>query len=180
MKMTSIGRRPQNIKSGMSQKPLIGSYSNFKLKLRWPNYIFKILKMKATSNGRRPQNIKSRISQKPIIGLYSNFKLKLIWPYQMLYILKMKMTSNGRQPPMKDDLQYKTTSNGRGPPMEDNHQWKMTSNGRRPQNIKIVISQQPMYGLWVLRGKTQRKSCVRLCLAQLVMLSVFSIIIAYR
>ena len=34
MKTTSNGRRPQNIKSGISQQPLIGSYSNFKLKLR--------------------------------------------------------------------------------------------------------------------------------------------------
>ena len=33
MKTASNGRRLQNIKSGISQKPLIGSYSNFKLKL---------------------------------------------------------------------------------------------------------------------------------------------------
>ena len=31
MKMTSNGRRRQNIKCGISQEPLIGSYSNFKL-----------------------------------------------------------------------------------------------------------------------------------------------------
>ena len=34
MKMTSHGRRSQNIKSGISQQPLMGSYSNFKLELR--------------------------------------------------------------------------------------------------------------------------------------------------
>jgi hypothetical protein len=34
MKMTSSGRRPQNIESGIFQQPLIGSYSNFKLILR--------------------------------------------------------------------------------------------------------------------------------------------------
>jgi hypothetical protein len=37
MKMTSDGRKPQNIKSGISQPPLIGSSSNFKLKLRGLN-----------------------------------------------------------------------------------------------------------------------------------------------
>ena len=34
MKTASKGRRHQNIKSGIHQQPLIGSYSNFKLKLR--------------------------------------------------------------------------------------------------------------------------------------------------
>ena len=37
--MTSNGRRPQNIKSGISQQPPIGSFSNLKLKLRGPNQI---------------------------------------------------------------------------------------------------------------------------------------------
>ena len=37
MKTTSDGGRPQNSKSGISQQPLIGSSSNFKLKLRGPN-----------------------------------------------------------------------------------------------------------------------------------------------
>ena len=31
---TSNGRRPQNIKSGITQQPLIGSHSDFKLKLK--------------------------------------------------------------------------------------------------------------------------------------------------
>ena len=47
----------QNIKSGISHQPILGSYSNFKLMLSWPNNIFEILKMKMTSNGRRPQDI---------------------------------------------------------------------------------------------------------------------------
>jgi hypothetical protein len=34
-----IGRRTQNIKSGISQQPLIGYSSNFKLKLRGPNQV---------------------------------------------------------------------------------------------------------------------------------------------
>ena len=45
-------RRPQNTKNGISQQPLIGSCSNFKLKLRWTNHI---LQMNTTSNGRRAQ-----------------------------------------------------------------------------------------------------------------------------
>ena len=34
-KTTSNGRRPQNIKMGISQQPFIGSYSNVKLMLQW-------------------------------------------------------------------------------------------------------------------------------------------------
>ena len=98
MKITSNGRQPQNIKIGISQEPLIGSYSNCKLKLRWPNHILQILKMKTTSNGRQHQNIKSGISQQQLIGLYSNFKVKLRWPNHILQILKRKTTSNGRWP----------------------------------------------------------------------------------
>jgi hypothetical protein len=37
MKTTTNGRRPQNIKSWISQQPMIRSSSNFKLKLRGPN-----------------------------------------------------------------------------------------------------------------------------------------------
>ena len=44
MKTTSNRRQPQNIKSGISQQPLIGSSSNFKLKLRGPTQIHKCLK----------------------------------------------------------------------------------------------------------------------------------------
>ena len=44
MKMTFNVRRHQNIKTGISQQPFIGSHSSFKLKLRCPNYILQILK----------------------------------------------------------------------------------------------------------------------------------------
>ena len=44
MKTTSNGRWPQNIKRWISQQPLIGSSSNFKLKLRGPNQNLKLLK----------------------------------------------------------------------------------------------------------------------------------------
>jgi hypothetical protein len=42
MKTTSNRRRPQNIKNGICKQQLIGSYSNFKLKLRRPNNISQI------------------------------------------------------------------------------------------------------------------------------------------
>ena len=109
MKTTSNGRRPQNIKSWISQQPLIGSSSNFKLKLRGPNQNQKYMKWrrppmeddlqwKTTSNGRRPPNIKSWISQQPLIGSSSNFKLKLRGPNQNKKYLKW------RRPPMEDNL----------------------------------------------------------------------------
>ena len=56
-------RQPQNIIGGKSQQPFIGSYSNFKLRLRWPKQVVKILQMKTTFHGRQPQNIKTGISQ---------------------------------------------------------------------------------------------------------------------
>ena len=87
------GRRPQNIKSGISQQPLIGSYSNFKLRVRRSQQSVKILQMKTTSHKRRPQNIKSGIYQEPLIGSYSNFRLKLRLP-------KKNITN----PSMEDDL----------------------------------------------------------------------------
>jgi hypothetical protein len=63
MKTTSNGRRPQKVQSGVSQQPLIGLFSNFKLKFgdqterkhgRQPQ-MEDDLKWKMTSNGRRPQ-----------------------------------------------------------------------------------------------------------------------------
>ena len=37
MKKTYNGRQPQNMKSGILEQPMIGSHSNVKLKLSWPN-----------------------------------------------------------------------------------------------------------------------------------------------
>ena len=39
----------KNLKIGISQLQLIGWYSNFKHKLRWPNHMLQILKMETTS-----------------------------------------------------------------------------------------------------------------------------------
>ena len=96
MKITSNGKCPQHIKSGISQNPLIGSSSNLKLKIRGQNQNKKSLAMKTSSNGRQPKNITSGISQKPLIGSSSNLKLKLIGPTQTLILLAKKTTSDGR------------------------------------------------------------------------------------
>ena len=100
MKMTSNGRRPPNIKSWISQQPLIGSSSNFKLKLRGPNQNAlneDDLQWKTTSK------YEIWISQQPLIGSSSNFKLKLRGPTQNKKCLKWRRP-NGRWPQMEDDL----------------------------------------------------------------------------
>ena len=77
MKMTTNERRPQIIKSEISQQPQISSSSNFKLKPRVPNQNGKLLEMKKTSNVRQPQKFKSGISQQTQTGSYLNINLKL-------------------------------------------------------------------------------------------------------
>ena len=52
-KTTSNGRKPQNIKSRISQQPLVGSYSNLKLKLLGSKHSANYKGIK-WSNGRRP------------------------------------------------------------------------------------------------------------------------------
>jgi hypothetical protein len=68
----------QNIQIGISQQPLIGSSSNFKIKFMGPNQNLKLAERKTTLNGRRPQNIKDGISQQVLIRSSSNFKLKVM------------------------------------------------------------------------------------------------------
>ena len=67
IKTTSNERRPQIIKSLISQQLLIGSYSNLKLKLRGPNHTKKMIEIKMTFNGRGHQIIKSLIPQQLLI-----------------------------------------------------------------------------------------------------------------
>ena len=62
IKTTSNGRLHQNIESGISQQPLIGSSSNFILQMRGPNQNWILLQIKTISNGRQTQNIKVVIS----------------------------------------------------------------------------------------------------------------------
>ena len=117
IKTTSNGRQPQNIKSWIYQQPLIGSSSNFKLKLRGPNQHQKSLKwrssgdqtkIKHSSNGRRPpmednlrilkvEYISNHWSDLPEI---SNFmsgdqtKIYNTWNEDNLNILLVKYLSN--------------------------------------------------------------------------------------
>ena len=67
-----------------------------RLKLRWPNHILQILKLKTTSNERWPQNTPGGISQQPLIRYVSTFKLNLWGPNQNRKWLVMKKTSDGR------------------------------------------------------------------------------------
>ena len=70
MKTILNGRQPQNIKIGITQQPLIGFYSNLKLKIRLPKIKLSNPWNETASNGRRPKNIKRGISQKPLYGLW--------------------------------------------------------------------------------------------------------------
>ena len=82
MKTTFIERLTQNIQSSISQQPLIGSSSYFKLTVRVPIQNQKLLEMKTFFIGRWPQNIKISISQQPLIGSSLNFKIMLSVPNQ--------------------------------------------------------------------------------------------------
>ena len=97
MKTTSNGRRPQNIKSWISQQPLIGSSSNFKLKLRGPNKNNKCLKWR-----RPPMEDDIKIFKVEYLSNHSS---------DLPHILNL---SSGDQKIKnswnEDDLQSKTTS----------------------------------------------------------------------
>jgi hypothetical protein len=105
-----IGRQPQNSDCVISQQPLIASFSNFKLKLMWPNQIEEKNKMKMTVHerrnkiGRQPQNIDSGISPQSLIGSCSNVKLELMWPNQRLQKHKLRMATHGTRPYLDDNL----------------------------------------------------------------------------
>ena len=116
-----------NIKIWISQKLLIGSYSNLKLRLRRPNQSIQILQMKTTSHGRWPQNIKSGTSQQPLIGSYSNFKLKLRLP-------KIKFTN----PWNEEYLQWKTTSKYQKRNISTTNVWNMTENSEEISSVALL------------------------------------------
>jgi hypothetical protein len=83
-----------NIKSEISQRLLVRSSSNLKLRLMWMNII---------SNGRRPQMEDYLKYQKLNISattgrISTKFKFKLMLPYQYLQMYQMQTTSNGWWP----------------------------------------------------------------------------------
>jgi hypothetical protein len=138
MKTTSNGRWPQNIKRWISRQPLLGSSSNFKLKLRGPTTI------KNNWNDDPPM-------ERLWIGSSSNFKPKF---------RGSNLTQNWLKwhPPMEDDLkllkgeylsnhwldlpQISYLSSG-DQPKSKMIEMMTPSNWRRPQNW---ISKQPLIG----------------------------------
>jgi hypothetical protein len=109
--MTSNGRWPENIKSGLSRQPLMDH--NFKLKLRWSNHILQILKQRQPPMRDDIKILKVEYLRNHLWDEY--FTHKLIRPNYILQILQMKTPSNGRWPPMEDYKSYKW----RWPPIED-------------------------------------------------------------
>ena len=90
-------KQPQNIKSWISQQPLVGSSSNFKLKLRGP-YNFKKNEMKITSNGRRPQILIVEYLSNHYSDIPQILNLSLGDQNKIEKLLKIKTTSNGKRP----------------------------------------------------------------------------------
>ena len=96
-----------NIKSGISQQPLVRLSSNLQLQLKWSNQTLLILQMKTTCNGRWPQIIKLEYLSNHwlVVGSFQNLKLKLTWQNKTFQMFQMKMTYNGRQP-QKSKVEY--------------------------------------------------------------------------
>ena len=104
MKTTSSGRRPQNMESGISQQPLVRSYSNLKLELIWSNQSVQRYQMKMTSNGRwPPADDDLKIWQ---VEYLSNHWSDLTQIWNWSYGIKSECTKVLNE----DDLQRKTTS----------------------------------------------------------------------
>ena len=100
-KTTSNGRWPQIIKSGISQQPLIGSYSIMKHNLIWPKNILSCFKWWRPLTKDDLKILKREISQQPLIGTNSYCKLKCRLPNYIVVIFQIKKTSDGRRPQNK-------------------------------------------------------------------------------
>ena len=103
-KMTSNGRRPQNIERGISQQPLIGSYSNSKLKLRGQNHSLLWVVMKTTKPKLKTAwNENLTLSKEEYLSnllLDITLILNLSWSDQP----KIEICLKWRHHPMEDDL----------------------------------------------------------------------------
>jgi hypothetical protein len=108
--MTSDGRQPQNMKSGISQQPLDGSYSNLKLEQIESNQGVQRYQMKTTSNGRWPLTEDDLKIWK--VEYLSNHWMDLtqIWNLSKKDQTRVYKGIKWRQPLMEDDLWQKTTS----------------------------------------------------------------------
>ena len=102
---TSNGIRPLNIKSRISQQPLIRSYSNLKLMLKGLNQSIKRCQIYGTYYNILQRN--TTYLRNILVRSYSNLKLTLIGLNQRLQRCQMKMTSNERRPKMEDLKMWK-------------------------------------------------------------------------
>ena len=160
-KTTSNGRQPQNLKSGISQQPLVGSYSNSNLKLIGSTQIVHRYQIKMTSNVKQPPTEDDlKIWKVEYLSIHWSDLTQIwncsYWDQIRLYTginwgcLKRKKTSNGRQPQyMKSRIsqqpQLRSYSNLKLKPIGSNqsvqrYQMKMTYNGRQSpleDNLKI-------------------------------------------
>ena len=90
--------------SRISQQPLVGSYSNLKLKLMGSNQSVQRYEMKTTSNGRRPPTEEDLKIWK--VEYLSNHWLDLtqIWNLSLWDQTRVYKGMKWRRPPMEDDL----------------------------------------------------------------------------
>jgi hypothetical protein len=150
-----------NLKSGISQQPLVGSYSNLNLKLIWSTQIVHRYQTKMTSNVKQPPTEDDlKIWKVEYLSIHWSDLTQIwncsYWDQIRLYTginwgcLKRKKTSNGRQPQyMKSRIsqqpQLRSYSNLKLKPIGSNqsvqrYQMKMTYNGRQSpleDNLKI-------------------------------------------
>ena len=160
-KTTTNGRRPQNMKSGISQQPLVGSYSNLKLKLWDQIRVYKGIKSR-----RPPAEDDLKIWKVEYFSFHWS-DLTQIWNWSKYDQIRAYKDIKWRRPPKEDDHQRKTTSKYEkwnistttgsillkfeAEAMSSNqsvqrNQMKTTSSGRWPQNMESGISQQPLVG----------------------------------
>ena len=154
MKTTSDGRRPQHIKSWISQQPLIGSYSNLKLKLRGPNQNRKCLKWRRPPMEDELKILKAEYFSNHWLDLPQISNLSSGTKPESRMLL-MKTTSNWKlpqnmkswicqQPLIGCSSNFKLYLRG---PIQDKNAWNEDYlKWKIPQNIKIWISQQPLIG----------------------------------
>ena len=157
--MTSMGRQPKNIKIWISQQPLAGFFSNFKLKLWWPNQNHKCLK------GRRPsmeEDLKI-LKVEYLSNHWSDFPQILNLSLgNWTKVHNRKAITNGRRPQnIKGWISQQPLLGS-----SSNLKLKLTANGRQHQNIKAWIYQQPLVGFSTnfklkLRGPNQNWKCLK-------------------
>ena len=98
-KTTTNGRRPQNMKSGISQQPLVGSYSNLKLKLWDQIRVYKGIKSR-----RPPAEDDLKIWKVEYFSFHWS-DLTQIWNWSKYDQIRAYKDIKWRRPPKEDDHQ---------------------------------------------------------------------------